>query len=557
MLALQNATQGLVLAAALVPVLFAATLAIGRWLKRRHGVRLGFFYVLFCLVISVHLPLAFFGPEIFPKKEEPAVAAPPMSEADAARLKALEQQLSGLEESLKAVRQQLGKAEPPKAAEPRITRESLLRHLSALATLLGAIFIIALVRRYFWELWFERQNKVKAPQFLSQLSGLMIFIGAGLVVLSAIYEKNLTAFLFGSTVVVGIIGFAMQDLLGNVISGVALQVGKPFKIGDWLAYDGKHMEVMEINWRSTKLRDNDDIYRDIPNKNIAGSPITILTYPTRQHAIRLTVGIDHNTPPNFVKDCLVHAAAHAPGVLATPRPKAFLREFAASEIIYEIKFWMDDQSKFNDIVDAIRTNVWYETHRRKIRIPYPIRTLHIERPAPKREEALGAARNSMQKHPFLQLLSDAQAARLLSDANLQRFGRGETVIEQGERGESMFMLLAGEAAVFVNVNGERKQVATLKAGDYFGEMSLLTGEPRSATVVARVDCEMWEIEKPILAEILQQNQELVQKLGELLAKRRLETEGVLAATTDKAEMTAKKREYTEGFLAKLYSFFEL
>jgi CRP-like cAMP-binding protein len=118
----------------------------------------------------------------------------------------------------------------------------------------------------------------------------------------------------------------------------------------------------------------------------------------------------------------------------------------------------------------------------------------------------------------------------------------------------MFMLLKGEADVFVTVDGHDSHVATLKAGDYFGEMSLLTGEPRSATVCATRDCEMWEVEKAVLAELLQENETLVQKLGELLAKRRMETEGVVAATSERAEIKAKQREYTDGFLRKLYSF---
>jgi hypothetical protein len=244
-------------------------------------------------------------------------------------------------------------------------------------------------------------------------------------------------------------------------------------------------------------------------------------------------------------------------VLASPAPKVFLKAFGDFAILYEIKFWMENEAIFNDILDAIKTNVWYEAQRNNIRIPFPIRTLQIDRPKIRHDESLQQARTSVRKQPFLQLLDTAQTDKLLMHAKLLRFGRGEKVIEQGEHGESMFMLLQGEADVFVSVNGHDSHVATLKAGDYFGEMSLLTGEPRSATVSATRDCEMWEIQKGVLAEILQENENLVQKLGELLAKRRMETEGVLAATSERAEISAKQREYTDGFLRKLYSFFEL
>lgn len=541
------------IAAALVPLTFIALVWIGRWLKRRQHVRIGVIYLLFSIALSLYLPLQFLGPMMV--AESPAIQPQPAISGDQAEIS---RQLAELETQLKATREQLATGASASARESlRVTTRDLTRHLGAGVLLLGTLFGLALIRRYFWELWFERQHKTPAPKFLSQIFGLIIFVSAILLVVSLIYGKDLTALVFGSTVVVGIVGFAMQDLLGNIIAGIALEFGKPFRIGDWLMFEHQHAEVIEVNWRSTKLRTNDDVYLDIPNKTIVGTTITNLTYPTRQHALRVKIGFDYNVPPNFVKDCLGRAAAHATGVLTTPAPKVYLRDFGDSAVIYEIKFWLDNAAIFNDVLDAIRTNVWYEAQRNKIRIPFPIRTLQIERPQARHEDALEAAREAMRKQQLLQCLDDAQATRLLMNAKLLRFGRGEKIIEQGQSGESMFILVEGEADVFVKANGPEMKVATLKPGDYFGEMSLLTGEPRSATVCARTDCQLCELEKPVLAEILQENQDLVNRLCERLAERRLETEGVLAATTGKSEMSARQREYREGFLRRLYSFFEL
>jgi CRP-like cAMP-binding protein len=155
------------------------------------------------------------------------------------------------------------------------------------------------------------------------------------------------------------------------------------------------------------------------------------------------------------------------------------------------------------------------------------------------------------------LLDDAQLEKLCRAARLQRFGRGEKVIEQGSAGDSMFILLAGQAEVRVRKNEAETPVATLETGDAFGEMSLLTGEPRSATVVARRDCELWEIGKEPMRELLEENTALVERLGELLAQRRLKNEGLLATTTSAREMQTKQDEYTQGFLRKLSAFFEL
>jgi len=368
-----------------MPVIFIILIAFGRWLRRRQRVELGILYILFCLALSIWLPYLF-------------------------------------------------------AHFDMPLKHAVVRHGGAAVLLLGTLFVLALVRRYFWEGWFEKHNQTKAPKFLSELVALIVFLSAALIVIGGIYGKSIEGAVFGSTVVLGVIGFAMQDLLGNIIAGIALEIGKPFKPGDWLVVDGRHAEVIEVNWRSTRLRNNDDVYIDIPNKHIAGATIVNLTFPTREHALRLVIGFDYNAPPNYVKDCLVRAASHALGVLQKPAPKAFLKDFADSAILYEIKFWLEDESRYSDIVDAIRTNVWYEAQRRGIRIPFPIRTVQIERPRTAKPLTVEALRSPTRMQPFLELLDDAQSTRLLQSARLLRFGRGERVIEQGEEGGSMFIL---------------------------------------------------------------------------------------------------------------------
>jgi small-conductance mechanosensitive channel len=502
LLTLSEALESVVVEAVAVPVILIVMLAVGRVLKRRYQVHLSVMYRLFSVVVALYVPCAFSHAEF--------------------------------------------------AWRPMLTR-----HLGAAALLLGVVCLLALIRRFFWEGWFERTQKTRAPKFLSQIIGLFIFVGAVLVVVGGIYDQSIQGAVFGSTIVLGVVGFAMQDLLGNIIAGIALELGKPFRVGDWLEVEHQHAEVIEVNWRSTRLRTNDDVFLDIPNKSIVGATITNLTYPTRQHAIRLLVGFDSGVPPNFIKDVMARAASEVPGVLSTPAPKVFLKDFADSAVQYEIKFWLEDEANFNDIVDGIRTNVWYAAQRAKIRIPFPIRTLQVERPTPKAAGSLSLAQHSAKKHPFLQLLDENQLGTLLMHAHLQRFGRGEKVIQQGGTGQSMFVLLQGEADVFVGANGAQAHVATLRTGDYCGEMSLLTGEPRSATVVARTDCEMWEIDKSTMGELLQENETLVQKLGEILAERRLMTEGIAASTADRDEVMMKQQEYTRGFLHKLSAFFDL
>src|SRR5213075_3514979 len=135
---------------------------------------------------------------------------------------------------------------------------------------------------------------------------------------------------FGSSVIAIILGIAGQNLLGAIIAGIQLQISRPYKVGDWLQVNERFAEVMEINWRSTRLRTNDSIYLDIPNNEMVSHAIVNLHYPTEVHAMRIRVGVEYKNPPNRVKDALVRAASTAEGVLAEPKVRVFLVDFADS-----------------------------------------------------------------------------------------------------------------------------------------------------------------------------------------------------------------------------------
>jgi small-conductance mechanosensitive channel/CRP-like cAMP-binding protein len=494
--------HGTLLEAGLGLLLLVVFLFVGRWLKRKYGVQLGFAFFIFVLCCSAYVPLQWLMLKV-------------------------------------------------------PYREPMLRNLEALVLISGAFVALALFRRFYWEIWFEQHYHARAPKFLSQVFALVAVVATLLFTLKAVYHLNIEGAVLGSTVVVGIIGFAMQDLLGNIIAGISIEIGKPYRVGDWLIVDKRRAEVVEVNWRSTRLRDTDSIFYDVPNRHMVGSMVTNLTLTNRVRGVRLRLGFEYSAPPNLVKDHLQHAALHAEGVLPTPKPAVYLVEFGESAVLYEIRFWINDESRYNPICDAVRTNIWYEAQRAGLRIPNPIRTLNIQKPKADHRAPLDVAHTSIRRQPFLQLLAPSQLDQLLSAAHLLRFGRGEKIIEQGHEGRSMFILVRGEADVFVAVNGEQKHVATLKDGDYCGEMSLLTGEVRTATVKARTDCEMWEIGKETLGGILADNKVLVERLSEILAKRKMEVDGVIEASLAEDEKTETVNRYKRSLLERLYDFFEL
>ena len=482
-------------------VTFFFTLSIGRLLKRRAGVRLGMLFQLFCVTAAFYAAVWTYGL--------------PME---------------------------------------------LKHHVTALFILTSTVVIVALINRYLWDFYFEKKKQTPIPHFLREMVALLVFLVALLLVLSFVYhaEAQLKGLLAGSGIIAIILGFAGQNLFGGIIAGISLQISRPYKVGDWLQVGDRFAEVMEINWRSTRLRTNDAIYLDIPNNEIVRQTIVNLHYPSQVHAMRIRVGVDYKHPPNRVKDALMHATKNAELVLREPPPKIFLVDFADHAVVYEIKFYMGNHAKINEVNDAIRTNVWYELKRQRITIPFPIRTLHVERRAKDTiSEEREKARVILRDDALFQCLDEEQLDSLLERSELNRFGRGERVIEEGAAGDSMFVLLRGTAQVSVARNGTPLRVGVLRAGDLFGEMSLLTGEPRTATVRAEHDCEVLEINKAVMSELLHAAPQCLDQLSELLAKRKMETEGIVRDATPTAEQTNKEREYRDTFLRRLRTFFEL
>ncbi len=480
---------------------FFVALTIGRFLKRRAGVRLGVLFQLFCLTSAFYAAIAVYG-----------------------------------------------------------VHASWRNHVGAAVILLSTALVIALVNRYVWDLYFEKKRQTPIPHFLREVVGGVIFLVALLFILSSGYhaEAQLTGLLAGSGIVAIIIGFAGQNFFAGIIAGISIQINRPYKVGDWLQVGERFAEVMEINWRSTRLRTNDAIYLDIPNNEMVSHAIVNLHYPTEVHAMRIRVGVEYKNPPNRVKDALFRATSSADGVLAEPKVKIFLVDFADFAVIYEIKFYMGNHARINEINDAVRTNVWYELKRQRITIPFPIRTLHLERRAVRTvQEDQDEARAILRDEALFECLSDAQIDNLVKQSPVNNFGRGERVIQEGAEGDSMFVLLRGAAQVSVSKNGSSIAVATLNAGDCFGEMSLLTGERRTATVQAESDCYVMEIGKPVMAEVIRDSPECLERLSELLARRKLENEGVIKEAASQGQNEKKEREYQASFLKRLRSFFEL
>jgi CRP-like cAMP-binding protein len=209
-----------------------------------------------------------------------------------------------------------------------------------------------------------------------------------------------------------------------------------------------------------------------------------------------------------------------------------LMDFAASSVSYRVWFWVSDFERDDEAREEVRTAVYYALGRHAIEIPYPIQ-VEYSRVAPTvdvAERLLERAR-LLKQIDLLAPLTDQERERLAAFARERLYGDGESIVRQGQEGASLYVIASGRAVVSVDPGGE---VATIEAGGYFGEMSMLTGEPRSATVSARGDCRVFEISAEMFRELAAGNPSMIEQVGAAAVARRTELHAVRHAAAARA-----------------------
>jgi small-conductance mechanosensitive channel/CRP-like cAMP-binding protein len=435
------------------------------------------------------------------------------------------------------------------------------RFLLATAVMLDSLLLLTLFNRIYWEGYFKKKRNMSVvPGFFMHATRLVGLTVAVVLILEFVFDKRVPGILAGLAGGGVAIGLALRPVISNLIAGLTIQMGKPFKQGDWLYVDNRLAEVMELNWRTTRLRTIDHTYLEIPNVDLVNSHLQNFSYPTPHHAVRLTVPVDYDAPPNKVRQILLRATSDVEGVLKDPGPEVFLKDFGDSAMIFEIKIWIEKDSRQDNILDGVRTDAWYELRRAGIGIPLPQRVVHYIRPKDDDQSQAQHIADLLGRNMIFGVLDEAQRQKLVGGARKQLFGKAERIFRQGEEGGSLYVVVDGEADVFVEADGQQTRVNVIRSGDCLGEISLLTGEKLSATVIATRDCEVVLIQRDQMAEVLRESPELVERLSEILALRRLETEVILAESQtqrSKSIQPKSQEEYANDFLNKMKDFFSV
>ncbi|HYK03019.1 MAG TPA: mechanosensitive ion channel family protein [Thermoanaerobaculia bacterium] len=370
-----------------------------------------------------------------------------------------------------------------------------LLFIACLPLMMFAVRVIDLVA---FDFVVSRRRQVQAPLLLRELVSVILYAVLIAWALSSIFEYKVTAILATGTVVAAILGLALQETLGNLFSGIALHLDGTFAPGDVIR-SGETFGIVEaVRWRGTRLRTFNNNLLIIPNSMLARERLEV--FPNGNLNARvLQINVDYNVPPATVLNVLVQAASNVEGVAHAIPAFARIGGFGESAMVYEIKYHMQDYSQRDRIDADIRKAVWYALRRNNIAIPLPIRAIQRYKSTEQKQQPDAAEILHRLAHvDVLSPLSRAAHETIANAARVHVFSRGETIIGLGAEGDSMFIVHEGTVSVRV----DDAEVARLQPGDFFGEMALLTGERRTADVIAVTDVVAVEIAKDALEPVL-------------------------------------------------------
>ncbi len=343
-----------------------------------------------------------------------------------------------------------------------------------------------------------------------------VVIVIGLILLRTVLRINIIALVAVPTVLTAVIGIALKDTLTRLIEGITL--GRLMHIGDWVSLVGIEGRVVDISLGRVTLqtRAGDNVM--VPNNIVAQKEIINYSKPTREHMCCVAIEASFADAPTRVTEVCRRAAAAVPGVLSVPQ--AFAAAYRDSGIEYRVCFMLDDYAERYRIESDVRSYLWHAFRREGIEIPFPVREMRQPAAVPQTEaERRAAVRARLAAVDFLAGLSPEELDRLAAAATPRVYLRGESVVREGETGAEFFCIERGSASVSVMADGRARDVATLAEGQYFGEMSLLTGEPRAASVTAAAELHVLVIGKPIMQQLLAANPALAERLAQPLAAR--------------------------------------
>ena len=442
------------------------------------------------------------------------------------------------------------------------TAAAVLRETAIIA---GGIAIIRLAGLFIFRVAL-RWIRVDPPRIVEDVLVMLGYLAWGMVRLRYA-GLDLSQIVTTSALMTAVLAFSMQDTLGNLLGGVALELDSSLAVGDWVRVDDVEGQVVDIRWRSTSIQTRSWDTVVIPNSYLMRNRFVVhgrrRGAPPQWRRV-IWFNVDYSAPPARVIENTENAvrAAAIDGVAATPAPQCVLMDFEHGYGRYALRYWLTDFSRDDPTDSEVRIHVLTALQRAGFRIAVPEYSLHTVKESGKHVLEVHAREithrlDALKRVDLFAGMSAQELQTIAERLVFAPFAKGDVMTRQGAVAHWLYILTSGSADVVVDQpGGERRIVNSLPAGTCFGEMGLLTGEPRRATVIAAADVECYRLDKISLEDVLRTRPTLAEDFSRMLVTRQTDLDQKLEQA-DAAQFARKSAHEHSEILARIRNFFGL
>ena len=388
--------------------------------------------------------------------------------------------------------------------------------LEVLWWLVGAWLTVGFLRAFVVLGRQERESKL-----IQDLLAALIYLAATLAIVADVFDLPVKGLLATSGAVAIILGLALQSSLGDVFSGIVLNIERPYHVGDWIILDDTvHGTVIETNWRATHILTGNQDVAIIPNSVIAKSKLVNCSAPTKTHGATMRVKLEPSVTPaagcNLLKEVLLSSTQ----ILHTPKPTVTVKDLSAEMIDFEISYSVADVSAVDEAQNELYDRVYRAAAAAGAKLSPRLAGLPTG-PALEDKERSGIPERLLAGISLFSTLTAPEKATLASQMQRKDYKPGEVIVKSGTILQALCIVSDGVLVGATEEDGRQIEVGRLAPGDYFGERALLTGEPLNGEVTALTRAVIYEISKDALSPLLKARPNMADELSETLANLQL------------------------------------
>lgn len=461
----------------------------------------------------------------------------------------------------------------------KLSHQSLIRinYLFQCSLWLSAAWLLArLIFVFIWEGLLERKPGDKAHKLVRKLITAVIFFIAILGIISIVFKQPVT-WIWATIGITIFLGFALQNMILDALTSIAIDLDSPYKVGDWILVHGNNPSeniegcIIEINLRATRIRTREDNLIVIPNRRLGQLMVTNYMKPDLPSRQTLSFTLDINIPPERVIHTLLTGTRRAihemDELLEEPVPQVMVSDMNTSGIKYIVWFWMNGNLAPDVGRDSVMISIIKSLQKAGISTAYPKQYIYHSPIITDRFEDFTADRTELlSRIPLFSSLDKKELNQLSNHLKRRLYKKDQMVVKQGDPGDTMFIVAEGLLNIFSEIedssnedNSNQVKIGQIIGGQFFGEISMLTGQPRSATVITETDTVIYEISKNDIMPLLNQNKSFAEKINKTISERRLQTLQKLANIAKEKRKIEKmqNQNHSKQVLDKMRTYLEV